>query len=154
MFEQLINKFSGIFKKLRSKGKLSEQDVDSILKELRMVLLESDVHYRVVKDLIARVKERAGKRSIRECYTREMVIKILWDEIRKVLGGNVSSLETGGATPVLIMLVGLQAIGKDNHSGKLAVRLKIKDFFLWQFQLILAVPLQRAVSDSVSQFGD
>ena len=133
MFEQLINKFSGIFKKLRSKGKLSEQDVDSILKELRMVLLESDVHYRVVKDLIARVKERAVGREVLESYTREMVIKILWDEIRKVLGGNVSSLETGGATPVLIMLVGLQGSGKTTTLGKLAVRLKIKDFSFGNF---------------------
>jgi signal recognition particle subunit SRP54 len=130
MFEQLINKFSGIFKKLRSKGKLTEQDVDSILKELRLVLLESDVHYRVVKDLVARVKERALGRDILESVTPgEMVIKILWDEIRKVLGGDVRSLETSGVTPVLIMLVGLQGSGKTTTLGKLAVRLKKQGLF-------------------------
>lgn len=130
MFEQLINKFSGIFKKLRSKGKLSEQDVDSILKELRLILLESDVHYRVVKDLIARVRERALGKDILDSVTPgEMVIKILWDEIRKVLGGDVRSLETSGSPPVLIMLVGLQGSGKTTTLGKLAVRLKKQGLF-------------------------
>jgi len=130
MFEQLVNKFSEIFKKLKSKGKLSEQDVDSILKDLRMVLLESDVHYRVVKDLIARVKDRAiGKEVLESVTPGEMVIKILWDEIRKILGGDVSSLETGGMPPVLVMLVGLQGSGKTTTLGKLAVRLKNQGIF-------------------------
>ena len=66
MFEALTDKFNAIFKKLRSKGKLSEEDVDAILKELRMVLLESDVHYRVAKDLTSRVRERAVGKEVME----------------------------------------------------------------------------------------
>ena len=78
MFEALTDKFNAIFKKLRSKGKLSEEDVDAILKELRMVLLESDVHYRVVKDLTSRVRERAVGKEVMESVTpEEMVIRIL-----------------------------------------------------------------------------
>ena len=130
MFEQLVDKFSGIFKKLKSKGKLTEQDVDSVLKDLRMVLLESDVHYRVVKELIAQVKERAIVKDVLDSVTPgEMVIKILWDEIRKILGGDVSSLDTGGTPPVLVMLVGLQGSGKTTTLGKLAVRLKNQGLF-------------------------
>ena len=130
MFEQLVNKFSVIFRKLKSKGKLNEQDVDSILKDLRMILLESDVHYRVVKDLISKVKERAMEKEVLESVTPgEIVIKILWDEIRKILGGNVSSLETEGVPPALVMLVGLQGSGKTTTLGKLAVRLKNQGLF-------------------------
>jgi len=130
MFEQLVDKFSGIFKKLKSKGKLTEQDVDLVLKDLRMVLLESDVHYRVVKELIAQVKERAIVKDILESVTPgEMVIQILWDEIRKILGGDVSSLDTGRTPPILVMLVGLQGSGKTTTLGKLAVRLKNQGLF-------------------------
>jgi len=130
MFEQLVDKFSGIFKKLKSKGKLTEQDVDLVLKDLRMVLLESDVHYRVVKELIAQVKERAIVKDVLESVTPgEMVIKILWDEIRKILGGDVSSLDTGRTPPILVMLVGLQGSGKTTTLGKLAVRLKNQGLF-------------------------
>ena len=76
---------------MRSKGKLSEEDVDAILKELRMVLLESDVHYRVAKDLTSRVRERAVGKEVMESVTPgEMVIKILWEEIRQILGGKPS----------------------------------------------------------------
>ncbi len=130
MFEQLVDKFSGIFKKLKSKGKLTEQDVDLVLKDLRMVLLESDVHYRVVKELIAQVKERAIVKDVLESVTPgEMVIQILWDEIRKILGGDVSSLDTGRTPPILVMLVGLQGSGKTTTLGKLAVRLKNQGLF-------------------------
>ncbi|MCX6090167.1 MAG: signal recognition particle receptor subunit alpha, partial [Candidatus Atribacteria bacterium] len=130
MFEQLVDKFSGIFKKLKSKGKLSEQDVEAVLKDLRMILLESDVHYRVVKDLINRVKERAvGKEVLDSVTPGEIVIKILWDEIRKTLGGETSPLDTGGAPPALILLVGLQGSGKTTTLGKLAVRLKKQGLF-------------------------
>ena len=69
MFEILTDKFNNIFKKLRSKGKLSEAEIDAILKELRMVLLESDVHYRVVKDLTSRVRERAVGKEVMESVT-------------------------------------------------------------------------------------
>ncbi|BER92098.1 signal recognition particle protein [Thermatribacter velox] len=129
MFESLVDKFSGIFKKLRSKGKLSPQEVESILKELRMVLLESDVHYKVAKDLINRVKERAVGREVLESVTPgEMVIKILWDEIRKCLGGETQNLNIS-ALPSFLLLVGLQGSGKTTTCAKLALRLKRQGHF-------------------------
>ncbi len=125
MFEQLVEKFSGIFKKLRSKGKLSEQDVDLVLKELRMVLLESDVHFRVVKDLVNRVRERAVGRDVLDSVTPgEMVIKTFWEEIKNILGGEAHSLNTTGNIPVLHLLVGLQGSGKTTTAAKLASWLK------------------------------
>ncbi|HSV31304.1 MAG TPA: signal recognition particle protein [Atribacteraceae bacterium] len=125
MFDALVGKLGGLFKKLRSKGKLSEQDVDAVLKELRMVLLESDVHFRVVKDLVARVRERAvGKEVLESVTPGEMVIKVLWEEIRIVLGGSSRNLDTSGAFPALFLLVGLQGSGKTTTCGKLATLLK------------------------------
>lgn len=125
MFDALVGKLAGLFKKLRSKGKLSEQDVDALLKELRMVLLESDVHFRAVKDLVARVRERAvGKEVLESVTPGEVVIKILWEEIRAVLGGTARNLDTTGAFPALLLMVGLQGSGKTTTCGKLASLMK------------------------------
>ncbi|MEN3186897.1 MAG: signal recognition particle receptor subunit alpha, partial [Atribacterota bacterium] len=130
MFETLAEKFSSIFKKLRSKGKLSEQEVDAVLKDLRMVLLESDVHYKVVKDLVARVRERAvGKEVLQSVTPGEMIIKIMWDEIRKILGGEAQELHISSALPAFVVLVGLQGSGKTTTCGKLGVFLKERGFF-------------------------
>ena len=130
MFEALTDKFNAIFKKLRSKGKLSEEDVDAILKELRMVLLESDVHYRVAKDLTSRVRERAVGKEVMESVTPgEMVIKILWEEIRQILGGEARELNLSGSFPASVMMVGLQGSGKTTTCGKLGVYLKERGFF-------------------------
>lgn len=130
MFEALAEKFANIFKKLRSKGKLSEQEVDAVLKDLRMVLLESDVHYKVVKDLVARVRERAVGREVLESVTPgEMIIKIMWDEIRKLLGGEARELRISSALPALVVLVGLQGSGKTTSCGKLGTFLRERGFF-------------------------
>ncbi|MCS7241759.1 signal recognition particle protein [Candidatus Caldatribacterium sp.] len=130
MFEELAEKFAGIFKKLRGKGRLTAEDVDVALRELRLVLLESDVHYRVVKDLIARVRERAIGREVLESVTPgEMVMKILWDEIRQILGGEVRDLCVPSATPALFLLVGLQGSGKTTTCGKLGLFLKERHYF-------------------------
>lgn len=130
MFEELAEKFTSIFKKLRGKGRLTAEDVDAALRELRLVLLESDVHYRVVKDLIARVRERAIGREVLESVTPgEMVMKILWDEIRQILGGEVRDLHVPPATPALFLLVGLQGSGKTTTCGKLGLFLKERHYF-------------------------
>ncbi|MGC8778449.1 MAG: signal recognition particle receptor subunit alpha, partial [Candidatus Caldatribacteriaceae bacterium] len=130
MFEALAEKFASIFKRLRSKGKLSEQEVDAVLKDLRMVLLESDVHYKVVKDLVARVRERAVGREVLESVTPgEMIIKIMWDEIRKILGGEAQDLRLSSALPSFVVLVGLQGSGKTTTCGKLGTFLKERGFF-------------------------
>lgn len=129
MFEQLAEKFAGIFKKLRGKGRLTEEEVDAALRDLRFVLLESDVHYRVVKDLIARVRERAVGREVLESVTPgEMVIKILWDEIRQILGGEAQDLHIPSVTPALFLLVGLQGSGKTTTCGKLGLFLKKRHY--------------------------
>ncbi|MDI3542660.1 MAG: signal recognition particle subunit [Candidatus Atribacteria bacterium] len=130
MFEALTDRLNNLFKKLRSKGKLSEEEVDAILKELRMVLLESDVYYRVVKDLTSRVRERAVGKEVMESVTPgEMVIKILWEEIRQILGGEAQELNLSGSFPALVMMVGLQGSGKTTTCGKLGVYLKERGFF-------------------------
>ncbi len=130
MFEALTDKFSALFKRLRSKGKLSEEEVDSILKELRMVLLESDVHYRVVKDLTSRVRERAVGKEVMESVTPgEMVIRILWEEIRQILGGEAEELNLSSSFPASVMMVGLQGSGKTTTCGKLGVYLKERGYF-------------------------
>ncbi|HXL02674.1 MAG TPA: signal recognition particle protein [Candidatus Atribacteria bacterium] len=130
MFEALTDKFSALFKRLRSKGRLSEEEVDSILKELRMVLLESDVHYRVVKDLTSRVRERAVGKEVMESVTPgEMVIRILWEEIRQILGGEAEKLNLSGSFPASVMMVGLQGSGKTTTCGKLGVYLKERGYF-------------------------
>lgn len=130
MFEELAEKFTSIFKKLRGKGRLTAEDVDAALRELRLVLLESDVHYRVVKDLIARVRERAIGREVLESVTPgEMVMKVLWDEIRQILGGEVQDLHVPSVTPALFLLVGLQGSGKTTTCGKLGLFLKERHYF-------------------------
>ncbi len=130
VFELLTEKFANIFKKLRSRGKLSEQEVDAVLKDLRMVLLESDVHYRVAKDLVARVRERAVGREVLESVTPgELIIKIMWDEIRKILGGETQELNVSSALPSLVVLVGLQGSGKTTTCGKLGAFLRERGFF-------------------------
>jgi len=130
VFEALTDKFSALFKRLRSKGKLSEEEVDSILKELRMVLLESDVHYRVVKDLTSRVRERAVGKEVMESVTPgEMVIRILWEEIRQILGGEAEELNLSSSFPASVMMVGLQGSGKTTTCGKLGVYLKERGYF-------------------------
>ncbi|MEN3202510.1 MAG: signal recognition particle protein [Atribacterota bacterium] len=130
MFEELAEKFASIFKKLRGKGRLTAEDVDAALRELRLVLLESDVHYRVVKDLISRVRERAVGQEVLESVTPgEMVMKILWDEIRQILGGEVRALHLPSVTPVLFLFVGLQGSGKTTTCGKLGLFLKERHYF-------------------------
>lgn len=129
MFEELAEKFAGILKKLKGKGRLTAEDVDAALRELRLVLLESDVHYRVVKDLIARVRERAVGQEVLESVTPgEMVMKVLWDEIRHILGGEVRNLHLPSVTPVLFLLVGLQGSGKTTTCGKLGLFLKERHY--------------------------
>lgn len=129
MFEELAEKFTGIFKKLRGKGRLTAEDVDAALRELRLVLLESDVHYRVVKDLIGRVRERAVGREVLESVTpAEMVMKILWDEIRQILGGEARDLHVPSVTPALFLLVGLQGSGKTTTCGKLGLFLRERHY--------------------------
>lgn len=120
MFENLTNRLNGIFQQLRKRGKLSEEDVDAALREVRLALLEADVHYSVVKTFIARVRERAvGAEVSHALNPAQQVIKIVNEELIATLG-EPARLNLTGAKPRVIMLVGLQGSGKTTAAAKLA----------------------------------
>ncbi len=124
MFEGLSSRLDGIFKDLRKRGKLNETDVDSAIREIRLALLEADVHYGVVKTFIARVRERAiGVEVAKSLTPGQQVIKIVHQELTKTLGDG-GRLELRGNTPHVIMLVGLQGSGKTTTAAKLALYLR------------------------------
>lgn len=121
MFESLSEKLESIFKKLRSRGLLREEDVDEALKEVRLALLEADVNFRVVKDFIQNVKSKAVGREVLESLTPgQQVIKVVHAELRELLGGTSSKIHLSPNPPTIIMMVGLQGSGKTTTSAKLA----------------------------------
>jgi signal recognition particle subunit SRP54 len=121
MFESLSDKLQNVFKRLRGKGSLTEADVAEALREVRLALLEADVNFRVVKDFIARVKERAVGQDVLESLTpAQMVIKIVDEELTAILGGEESRINFAARPPTVIMMVGLQGSGKTTHCAKLA----------------------------------
>lgn len=125
-FEGLAEKLNGAFRKLKSKGKLSEADVRNAMREIRLVLLEADVNYKVAKDFTNRVTEKAVGEQVMESLTpAQMVIKIVNDELTELMGGAQSRLfYSSSHPPTIVMMCGLQGSGKTTHSGKLAVMLK------------------------------
>lgn len=125
MFEGLSEKLQATFKRLRGKGKLTETDVTEAMREVRVALLEADVNFKVVKDLVAKIKERAIGHEVMESLTPgQQVIKIVHEEIINLMGVNESKLEVSSKPPTVIMLVGLQGAGKTTHGAKLAHMLK------------------------------
>jgi signal recognition particle subunit SRP54 len=128
MFENLSDRLNSIFKKLKGHGKLTEKNIQESLKEVRMALLEADVHYRVVKQLIASIKERAiGREVLASLTPGQQVIKIVNDELTELMGSRHTDLCLSGQRPVSIMLAGLQGSGKTTTAGKLAVYLRKKE---------------------------
>ncbi|MDH7485013.1 MAG: signal recognition particle protein [Anaerolineae bacterium] len=124
MFENLTDKLQAVFDRLAGRGKLSEQDVEAALREVRLALLEADVNYKVVKEFIARVKERAvGAEVMRSLTPAQQVVKIVHEELIRTLG-EPSRLNLSGPTPHVIMLVGLQGSGKTTTAAKLALTLR------------------------------
>jgi signal recognition particle subunit SRP54 len=127
MFENLSDKLDSVFRKLKGHGKLSEKNIEEGLKEVRMALLEADVHYRVAKKFVADVKERALGREVMTSLTPgQQVIKIVNEELTELMGASHEELNLSGPSPVAIMLVGLQGSGKTTTAGKLAVFLRNK----------------------------
>jgi len=125
VFEGLAEKLQDTFDKLRGKGKLSEDDVKSALKEVRMSLLEADVNYRVVKDFINRIEERAVGEEVMDSLTpAQQVIKIVKEELTDLMGGEHVDINFADKPPTVIMLVGLQGSGKTTSAGKLANHFK------------------------------
>jgi len=120
MFEHLTDKLQTVFRRLGKRGILREDDVDQVLREIRLALLEADVHYKVVKDFIGRVRERAiGAEVAKSLSPIQQVIKIVHEELVETLG-EPGRLELKGAAPYVIMLVGLQGSGKTTTVAKLA----------------------------------
>ncbi|MHB1417843.1 MAG: signal recognition particle protein, partial [Chloroflexota bacterium] len=124
MFESLSDRLQATFTRLRGKGRLTEKDVDEALREVRLALLEADVNYKVVKQFVAKIRERAVGVDVLESLTpAQQVIKVVNEELINVLG-EPGKLDLGGVPPHVIMLVGLQGAGKTTVAAKLALRLR------------------------------
>jgi signal recognition particle subunit SRP54 len=125
MFDSLSDRFDGIFKRLRGRGRLDAKDVDEVAREIRVALLEADVNVRVVRGFIARVKERAtGVEVTRSLSPAQQVIKIVHEELVETLGGTTGKLTMNPKPPTVVLLAGLQGSGKTTAAGKLARLLK------------------------------
>ncbi len=140
MLDSLAEKIQGTLKKLRGKGKLTARDVDAAMKEVRMSLLEADVNYRVVKDFVARIRERAAGAEVMESLTPgQQVVKIVHQELQELMGGKGTDLKEAALPPTVVMLVGLQGSGKTTTCGKLGRLLASRG----HRPLLVAADLQR-----------
>jgi signal recognition particle subunit SRP54 len=150
MFETLSSRLQAVFQQLGRRGKLRESDVDEALREIRLALLEADVHYRVVKDLLARVREQALSEEVsRALNPAQQVIKILHAELISTLG-TPSRLNLTGPVPRVIMLVGLQGSGKTTTAAKLAKWLRSRGERVW---MVAADPYRPAAAEQLAILG-
>lgn len=140
MFQDLTEKLEGIFKKLRGHGKLTEKNISDTMREIRRVLLEADVNFKVAKEFIAKVQEKAlGQEVLKSITPAQQVIKIIHDELTALMGNSEASLKTASLPPTVIMLVGLQGSGKTTLAAKLAKYLKNRG----RNPMLVAADLQR-----------
>ncbi len=124
-FEGLSEKLNNVFKKLKSRGKLTESDVKEAMREVRLALLEADVSYKVVKDFVKNVTERAvGEEVLASLTPAQQVIKIVNDELVSLMGDSNARINMASKPPTVIMMCGLQGSGKTTHAAKLAKLLK------------------------------
>lgn len=151
MFDGLQDKLQGVFRQLKGEGRVSEPVLDQALREIRLALLEADVHFRVVKSFISRLKERAlGEQVLESLSPAQQVVKIIRDELTVLLGDPGEELALSGR-PTVVMLCGLQGSGKTTTAGKLAKRLKGRG----RHPLMVAADLQRAAAvEQLVQVGD
>jgi len=127
MFENLTDRLEGVFKKLRGHGILTEENIEEAMREVRMALLDADVNFKVAKDFVASIAEKAvGKEVSKSLSPGQQVIKIVHQELVDLLGGDTQQIRLDGRQPVTIMMAGLQGSGKTTTSGKLARMLKEK----------------------------
>jgi len=151
MFETLTGRLNEVFDQLRRRGKLSEADVDAAMREVRLALLEADVHYSVVKEFIARVRERAvGAEVSKALNPGQQVIKIVNEELIGTLG-EPAPLNFSGPKPRVLMLVGLQGSGKTTAAGKLARLLRSKGE---RVMLVAGDPYRPAAVQQLQQLGE
>ena len=152
MFELLTEKLSRVFKELRGRGRLSEKDIEAALKGIRLALLEADVNYKVVKSFLEEIKQRALGQDVMESLTPgQQVIKIVNEELIKLMGEGRSDLDLGGKKPLSIMLVGLQGSGKTTTAGKLAIQLRKQGYHPY----LVPVDINRpAAVEQLSKIGE
>ncbi len=152
MLEALTHKLTGIFDKLGRKGKLSEGDIDDALRQVRMALLEADVNFKVVKEFVSRVRERAvGAEVLRSLTPAQQIVKIVNEELIAILGGEPGQLSSPGDSPAVILLVGLQGSGKTTTAVKLAAQLKQRG----QRPLLVAADTRRpAAIEQLKSLGE
>ena len=152
-FESLTDKFSAIFKKIKGQSRLTEKNMDDMLKEVRIALLEADVNFKVVKEFTENVKQKAiGEQVYLKLNPSQMVVKIVHDELESLLGSGESEINYQKNKPTVIMLVGLQGSGKTTSAGKLGYLMKNK---LNKKVLYAACDVYRpAAIDQLSQIAD
>ena len=153
MFDALADRFDGIFRRLRTRGKLTPSDVDEVAREIRLALLEADVNVRVVKSFVARVKERATGAEVAESLgPAQQVIKIVQEELVATLGGATGKLAVASKPPTVIVLAGLQGSGKTTAAAKLA---RLLEHHQGKRVLLVAADLQRpAAVEQLRVLGD
>ncbi|MFQ5864568.1 MAG: signal recognition particle protein [bacterium] len=152
MFQDLTEKLEGVFKKLRGHGKLTEKNISETMREIRRVLLEADVNYKVAKDFIAKVQQKAlGQEVLKSIAPAQQVIKIIHDELTALMGDREASIKEASLPPTVIMLVGLQGSGKTTLAAKLAKYLRNRG----RNPMLVAADLQRpAAVDQLKVVGE
>ena len=152
MFDNLSDRLNSVFKKLKGHGKLTEKTIEEGLKEVRMALLEADVHYKVAKKFVGDIKKRAlGQEVMASLTPGQQVIKIVDQELTELMGGRLEDLNLSGSHPVSLMLVGLQGSGKTTTAGKLALYLRKKGRKPY---LVPADIYRPAAIDQLNKLGD
>ncbi|MFA5404106.1 MAG: signal recognition particle receptor subunit alpha, partial [Ignavibacteria bacterium] len=127
MFEDLTHKFEGVLKKIRGHGKITEKNIDESLREVRRILFDADVNYRVVNNFIKNVKEKSlGEQVLTSITPGQLIVKIINDELINLMGSEKADLIFSNDIPSIILLVGLQGSGKTTFAAKLAKHLKNK----------------------------
>jgi signal recognition particle subunit SRP54 len=143
MFEGLQDKFQDVFRRLKGEGRITEEHLSAALKQIRLALLEADVHFRVVKEFLARVEGKAlGEKVLESLSPAQQVIKIVRDELAATLGGEDARELRMDGTPAVVLMCGLQGSGKTTTCGKLAKRLASRG----RYPLLVAADLQRAAA--------
>ncbi|MDH5741643.1 MAG: signal recognition particle receptor subunit alpha, partial [Nitrospira sp.] len=151
MFDALSEKFEKIIRKLRGQGVLTEQNITDALKEVRFALLEADVNFKIVKEFVDRVREKAiGQEVLQSLTPGHQVVKVVWDELRAMMGHERAGLALSSRPPTIMMMVGLQGAGKTTASGKLARLFKSQGK---RVLLVAADPRRPAAGEQLSALG-
>ena len=151
MLDSLSEKFENILKKLRGSGVLTEQNIAEALKEVRLALLEADVNFKIVKDFIERVREKAvGQEVLQSLTPGHQVVKVVWEELREMMGRERAGLALASNPPTVVMMVGLQGAGKTTTCGKLGRYFKAQGK---RVLLVAADPRRPAAGDQLASLG-